>query len=333
MFCTSCGYLLPAGCRFCPACGAPLSPPAQQAPVGPPPMQQAPVGPPPIQQAPVGPPPMQQAPVSPPPMQQAPVGPPPMQPTPPEAPNAHPAAGQGLPRAATVLYGELFRYNGPLPNGPETILAAAQGANKMPNVNYQPGYWLVTNKRVGFILFDEEAAWNDAYNNGGDYEYGDFSPQLWMLDDPGWCGIVFPLEYLHSIRSEGGVDHENTLYLYSAHSFIAVLDKRPHASFLHALQGLVPGLTVVEQVLGEYNPSISERDPRNPLGIRYDRNWPRSYTVAHTKKLKKDPHGIDDAVQAAVQAGILPRDFDLAAHGIGKQKPPPGVPCLFHASF
>lgn len=213
------------------------------------------------------------------------------------------------------------------------MLAAFQGRNKLPNVNYHPGFWLVTNKRIGFIDFDEEAIWNDAYENGGDYEYGDFSPELWMLDDPEWCSIVFPLNYLHSIRRENVVDVENTLYLYSAHSFIAVIGKRDTNEFMHILQGLIPGLTVVEQTLGDYNPSISERDPRNPLGVRYDPIWPRSYVVAHTKKLKRDPHGIDDAINAAIQAGILPRDFDLAAHGIGKTKTPPGVPCVFHATF
>ena len=314
MFCSNCGNGIADGNKFCSACGVS---------VGPPPMQQVTVGPPSIQQAPVGPPPIQQAPV----------GPPPMQSTSTIASTTGLTAGQSQPQAATILYGELFRYSGDLPFGPETVLVAVQGRNKMPDVNYQPGFWLVTNKRIGFIYFDEEAAWNDAYENDGDYEYGDFSPEVWMLDDASWCSVVFPLNFLHSIRSEGGVDRENTLYFYSAHSYIAVMDKKPHAQFIQALQSLIPGMTVIEQTMGDYNPSISELDPRNPLSERYDALWPRSYVVAYTKKLKKDPHGIDDAIDAAIQAGILPRDFDLAAHGIGKQKPPPGVPCAFETTF
>lgn len=355
MFCTSCGNQLKPGGRFCGACGTPV--PGQQGQVAPPPpVGQTPVAvaPPPLQQAPVAPPPIQGAPVAPPPIQGQPAVGPPSQFSSPQGQQA----ASGSPRQLTPHDDTIFYApGGPAApeaspgSPPEELLAVIQGAWEWQEeiTTTESGYWFITNKRMGFVDYDEaqeEYVYTDEDGNeyteeeleGYDFAYDDetepFAPRLEMLEDEDWCPLVFPLHHIHSIRVEKLLTRTSHIYLYNNTFCSAQLEVKDHNRLIGLLQSLLPNLLILDHGITEhYEPGISSLDPRNPLGTRYHPNYSRGYVVAHTKALRRNPRGIDHAINAAIQDGILPPNFDLAAHGIGKGKVPPGVPCILTVGY
>jgi hypothetical protein len=158
------------------------------------------------------------------------------------------------------------------------------------------------------------------------------------------CDYIGYVRAVHSVVFENFmVSKENTIYSYSSEpdSNIAnyryvkfEFDSKPQKQFVEVMQRAVPGLSFIERgTTEEFEPNISKNDPRNPYGFRYKPHHPHGYVVAYTKGLKNNPRAIDDAIDAAKHDGTLPRDWRLAAAGISRMKPPPGVPTMFDSFF
>jgi hypothetical protein len=181
----------------------------------------------------------------------------------------------------------------------------------------QSGYWVVTNKCLAFFPFDpynEEGIKFDYYEQEA---AGNYSRLIYLRD-------------IHSVHALGaGIGKSCTIYTYSGRHFVTDMMNKPYKGFKEAILKYAPGLLFVEVTMAEYRPSISKRDPRNPFGVRYNKEYPRGYVVAEIKKLKKDPHGIDDAIAAAKRDGSLPSSWNVLTEGISRDHTPPGVPCLF----
>jgi hypothetical protein len=179
------------------------------------------------------------------------------------------------------------------------------------------GYWVLTDKRLVFFPFDVYNEEGAKFDYEKQWEARAFSEYIFLRD-------------LHSIHTfNAGFAKSATIYTYSSRNFTANFSNKKYKTLKEELLKLIPDLLIVETTLGTYKPSISKYDPRNPFGIRFNKEYPRGYVLAEVKKLKKDPHGIDDAIAAAKRDGTLPSDWSLVSHGVSQEAPPPGVPCFF----
>jgi hypothetical protein len=146
----------------------------------------------------------------------------------------------------------------------------------------------------------------------------------------GNCTLMIFLRDIHSIKiSNYAIGKSIEFFTYSLHNYVLELANKDFKVMKQSLLQVIPDLLIVEGTYMTYKPSISKRDPRNPFGVRYNKGYPRSYVVAEIKQMKKDPHGIDDAIAAAKRDGSMPSDWNILAEGVSTNNPPPGVPCIF----
>ena len=307
MFCNKCGQpAVSDSARFCARCGAPMPTPPQGAAAPPPPPQAAPPpAPQPLYQP--APPPQYQPlyqPMPPPPLMQ--------QPPPTEQPPAQPPQEQEEENALVVdiLKGEMIGHKSKSGGLPEDTVR---------------GYWIITNRSIIFYVHnwytEDDLDWD--------------SIDMTALDDD---LILTSLRYknIHSIAVEKILsENENTIYHYSGGYICVMFSGKTQKRFVEHMEKLIPGITFVKRGLSDYGyePSISELDPRNPYGSRYNPAFPRTYVVAYTKGFPKNFNAIDDAINAAKKDGILPADWNLAVNGVSREKPIPGVPMLMDAVF
>ena len=186
------------------------------------------------------------------------------------------------------------------------------------------GYWIITEKSMFFYEFesddDEELPWDRR--------------SIRALDQNSiLCN--FPIRDIHSVVTESMIgDNENDIYLYYGDVIEAEFNNKAQKRFVEILERLAPGLMFLKKGLtNDYNPSISDMDPRNPYGTRYNPAHPRSYVIANTKGFPKNFNALDDAINAAKRDGILPADWNLAVAGFTRDKPIPGVPVVFDVKF
>ena len=132
---------------------------------------------------------------------------------------------------------------------------------------------------------------------------------------------------IHSILFH---DDMNKLFLYDGSRVRVQVDKKDNKVLLAALEQAIPGLLQVKNTDCEYVPGISELDPRNPYGVRYDPEYPRGgYVVAYTKAFRKNMSSIYPAVDAAKAAGILPADWNPVTDAFDEDHPLAGVPMVY----
>ncbi len=191
---------------------------------------------------------------------------------------------------------------------------------KLVNKGYTSAYCvcMITNKRFTLLPFPKELS----------YSEDDYQPQADLALDLNAALASFHLSSIHSYALEK-ILTDTTVHLYLYNEVVLKLETsfKNIAQFEQLLDYFAPGLLQAPRsLMGEYYPCISPNDPRNPYGYRYNPKHPRDYRVAHTKKLKKDPNGLNDVIEFYTQDGTLPADFNIFVHGIGADNPILGVP-------
>lgn len=194
-----------------------------------------------------------------------------------------------------------------------------EGKNMFLPGEFINGYWIFTDKTLIFYYHD----WDEE----GELQWD--RRNFAALEKKNIPTGAFYNEF-HSIMVEKSIiDNENEIYLYSGGSICAEFNSKPQKQFMALLERFIPGLTILKKGLADYNPSISEMDPRNPFGTRYDPAYPRGYVVASTKGFPKNFNAMDDAINAAKRDGTLPQNWNLAIEGFSVEQPIPGVPVVF----
>lgn len=243
--------------------------------------------------------------------------------------NAHTCTNCGSPLAAEQAPREESappaRQN---PLSSETVIEALHGRLMLREGKtmflpgkFVNGYWIFTGKSMLFYFHD----WDELDELELD------GRTIGSLDKDNIVTGAYYKE-IHSIRVQKGfIDSENDIYLYDGDMVCAEFDNKPQKQFMALLERFIPGLTILKKGIADYNPSISEMDPRNPHGTRYDPSYPRAYVVASTKGFPEKRESMQEAVNAAKRDGTLPSNFNLAfeAAGFSKEKPIPGVPVVF----
>ncbi len=194
------------------------------------------------------------------------------------------------------------------------------GDEKLVEKGYTSVYCvcMITNKRFTLLPFPKELS----------YSEDEYRPQAGMALDLKAALASFHVSSIHSYALEKIVS-DTTVHLYLYNEVVLKLETptKNIESFKQLLEYFAPGLLQAPRtMMGEYYPSISPNDPRNPYGYGYNPKHPRAYKVAYTKKLRKDPSALDEVVEFYRQDGTLPADFNIYVHGIGEFNPIPGVP-------
>jgi len=195
------------------------------------------------------------------------------------------------------------------------------------------GYLLITNKRMLFMADTNDS---EEYDNMLDEIKDDLINDLFDGIQEDRCTFIYPMRAVHSIQTSGYlVSWENQIFFYDNSSVTVEMDvKADQKFFTESIQKAIPGLLFLPALTtGEYAPNIGRYDPRNPFGARYNPDYPHGYVVANTKGIKKNPHVLDAAIEAAKKDGTLPADWILEVKDMSKEYPPPGVPMVYDAFF
>jgi hypothetical protein len=134
---------------------------------------------------------------------------------------------------------------------------------------------------------------------------------------------------IHSIFYEKTLGAEVYFYLYDNRLIILDLPGKSFKKLQEITGKYIPGLTYVPNKERSYSPSLSDADPRNPYGHRYDPSFTRAYVIADAKGFPDKFNVLDDAIAAAKRDGTLPAGWNLAVERMTKAKPIPGVPTIF----
>ncbi len=193
---------------------------------------------------------------------------------------------------------------------------ALQGEKLTDAEVYQNCFLMITNKRFTVIPAPEEEGYQPGPN---------------LAVDLNQALVSYRLHAIHTYQVERILtEAEVHLYLYDGSAFSLQFERTPFAQFKQLLEQVLPGVTEAPyKMSGQYHPGISDRDPRNPYGRRYNQNHPRTHTVAYTKQLKKNPSALDEIIAAYKQEGTVPTDFNILSHGTGAYEGIPGIPCFY----
>lgn len=142
--------------------------------------------------------------------------------------------------------------------------------------------------------------------------------------------LVIPTRMIHSIVWETVVFDCKVVAFYTYDELKYRIELTGKA-FLAEFGKAIPGITIVnKKTLYDYFANMSESDPRNPNGTRYNPRYPRGYDVAEPYEWRKNPEAMERVINIAKRDGSLPMEWNKK---ITSTCLPPGVPCLVHSMF